>query len=183
MKPTYTFKIVVAGPFGVGKTTFLHQLSMTPVVGVDVPTTGADALVKEMTTVGIEYGLYTVEDDSVAVELLLYGTPGQQRFAAVRAVAASSMDAMILLVDASNPQTWSEAGEILRSLCADRPVRVIIGLNRWSSDIPPEGFAETLGYGTSISAVPCQIIDRTSAVDLLVHLLGDLLDDLTVTTR
>jgi uncharacterized protein len=180
MKPTYTFKVVVAGPFGVGKTTFLHQMSMTPVVGVDVPTAGRDARVKAMTTVGIEYGLYTVDDDEVAVELLLYGTPGQQRFAPVRAVAASAMDAMILLIDAAHPESWREAGDILRALTEQRPARVVIGLNRWSSTTPPDGFAAAVGYSPSISVVPCQIIDRDSTVALLVQLLDELLTDLSV---
>jgi uncharacterized protein len=176
MKYTHTFRVVVAGPFAVGKTTFLHQISMAPVVGVDVPTSGDDATVKNMTTVGIEYGLYIVEDDEFDIELLLFATPGQERFESVRAVAASSMDALILLVDANEPATWPDAARILKTSRAQRPTPTVVGLNRSDPNAPPSPeLRQILELEETIPVVPCQIVNRESAVALLIRTLNELM--------
>jgi uncharacterized protein len=78
-------KIIVAGGFGVGKTTLVSSVSeiqpllteeyLTDVgVGVD-DTSGVEA--KSTTTVAMDFGRITLNHDLV---LYLFGTPGQDRF-------------------------------------------------------------------------------------------------------
>jgi signal recognition particle receptor subunit beta len=78
-------KIVIAGGFGVGKTTCVASISEIPPVNTEAWMTAASEPVdrldpgidKSTTTVAMDFGRLTIADDLV---LYLFGTPGQARF-------------------------------------------------------------------------------------------------------
>jgi signal recognition particle receptor subunit beta len=67
-------KLVVSGPVGAGKTTFISSLSEIPVVETDE--LASEDIGKERTTVALDFGLLTLD----GVPIHLFGTPGQERF-------------------------------------------------------------------------------------------------------
>lgn len=173
---TFSFKVLIAGPFGVGKTTLIQQISGVPVVGTEVATTGTESLVKATTTVGIEYGVFSLAEGDLHVELLLFGTPGQTRFSAVREIAARGMDGLLVLVDGTDESTWDDAAELYESF-GGGGVPTLVVVNRWpDGEEPPAGLLERLGVAPEVPVSHGDVVDPDDARRFLVEVLSLVLD-------
>ena len=157
----YVPKVVVIGPAGSGKTTFVHTVS------------GSALSVERMgTTVAMDRGTATL--DGVKVEV--FGTPGQARFDPLLPALVSQAVGAILLVDATHPDTFARAKEMLQKVWK-RGLRAAIALNK--TDLPGAvSMAEarkrlTPPEGVTLHA--CVATDPESAQRVLRALVDDVL--------
>lgn len=124
------FRLVFAGPFGVGKSTAIQNISDIKVVNTDVTSSEATAEFiqagKTTTTVGFDYGEIHLDD---ATRVAVYGLPGQERFEQVWQNILSSNAGVVLWLfgDADNLleecDTWLQ---MLHQLDATRFLTVVI---------------------------------------------------------
>lgn len=70
-------RLIVTGTVGAGKSTFIRSISEIDVVDTDTLATDETALLKQKTTVALDFGRLQFSPD---MALHLYGTPGQSRF-------------------------------------------------------------------------------------------------------
>lgn len=167
----HVVKLLVTGPFNAGKTTLIGAVSQTPVVDTDVATTGDEADTKQRTTVAMDFGTYSMTDDEGRVELLMFGTPGQPRFAFMTDVMKGDVDAVISVVDATDESSHRAAGHAMRSLLADLHAPLVVAVNRCDDPDEAHRIARRLGALSSEAVVPCQLIHGESSRDVVVAAL------------
>lgn len=117
-------KLVVSGPVGAGKTTFVQTLSQTPVVATEAE--ASEDIGKANTTVAFDFGTLTLGGQ----ELHLYGTPGQDRFSFMWEVLCEGALGLVLLVAGDRPQDFLPARNIFEFITSRIAVPFVIGVTR-----------------------------------------------------
>lgn len=127
-------KIVVSGPVGAGKTTFTRTMSDSAVVSTDELAT--ERIGKASTTVALDFGSLHVGEH----EIMLFGTPGQERFDYMWSVLCEGATGLLLLVAAHRPGTFVKARHMLEFITSQVPMPFVIGVThtdaerRWELD-------------------------------------------------
>ena len=169
---------MIVGPFGAGKTAMISTISGDPVVGTEVPTTGVEAKQKASTTVGLEYGVLQMATEHFDIDLLLYGTPGQERFRFMWDAAAIGADGFVVLVDATDPDTWDSAAEALAYVQASHAAKSVVAANRAtarSKELIRVSKQLDLVVPNDIPVVACDVTDNESMRVVLIALLDRIL--------
>jgi len=170
-----TVKMVVTGPFSSGKTEFIQTISEIDVVATERKITSRAERIKDKTTVAMDFGRITVDDELV---LYLFGTPGQRRFDFMWEVLSEGMLGFVVLLDSVRPETFREAREILDTFRAYAPVPYIVAANKQDMEDAwdPEDLRIALRISQSTKMVPCVATDRESVKQVLLELLYSILD-------
>jgi signal recognition particle receptor subunit beta len=173
-----TVKMVVTGPFSAGKTEFIRSVSEIDVVSTERKISSArEKTVKESTTVAMDFGRITVDDDLV---LYLFGTPGQRRFDFMWEILSEGMLGFVVMVDSTRPETFREARSILETFRAYAPTPYVVAANKqdmkeaWEVD----DMRHALRLDPKVKLVPCVATDRDSVKAILLELLYSILNEM-----
>jgi len=172
-----TVKIVVTGPFSSGKTEFIRSVSEIDVVSTERKITTDAEKIKETTTVAMDFGRITVDEDLV---LYLFGTPGQRRFDFMWEILSEGMLGFIVMVDSTRPETFREARSILETFRAYAPTPYVVAANKqdrpdaWDVD----DMRVSLRIDPKIKILPCVARKRESVKTVLLELLYGILAEM-----
>jgi len=170
-------KIVVTGPFSAGKTEFIRTVSEIDVVSTERKITAEAEKVKERTTVAMDFGRITVDEDLV---LYLFGTPGQKRFDFMWEILSEGMLGFVVMVDSTRPETFREARSILETFRAYAPTPYVVAANKqdcedaWELD----DMRVALRLDPRIKFLPCVAIQKDMVKKVLLELLYSILDEM-----
>ncbi|MER5200111.1 GTP-binding protein [Streptomyces sp. NPDC002755] len=180
-------KILVAGPFGVGKTTLIDSVSEIRPLHTEEHLSEASADVddlagvreKSTTTVAIDFGRISLPGDVV---LYLFGTPGQERFRALWDDIAYGALGALVLVDSRR----LDASFDVLGLVEESGLPYAVAFNTFP-DAPrhygPERLRQALDLEPGTPMVTCDARDPDSSIDALLALVDHLIGHDAVEAR
>ncbi|UUU35335.1 ATP/GTP-binding protein [Streptomyces sp. CA-210063] len=166
-----TLKILVAGGFGVGKTTCVGAVSEIKPLRTEEVLTEAGRPVddisgvesKTTTTVAMDFGRITLREDLV---LYLFGTPGQDRFWFLWDELASGALGAVVLADTRRLEDCFAAVDYFER----RSIPFVIAVNCFddAARYPAETVRRALDLDPDVPVVLCDARQRDSVKDVLV---------------
>ncbi len=120
-------KIVFSGPMGAGKSQAISSLSDIDVVSTEVKNTDLDQHSKALTTVGMDYGELSIDENT---SIGLYGTPGQERFSFIWPILTQGALGIVILIDHSADNPTEDLANYLQTFQAMYDGRIVIGVSQ-----------------------------------------------------
>ncbi|MED7930581.1 ATP/GTP-binding protein [Nonomuraea sp. LP-02] len=166
-------KLIIAGPFGVGKTTMVSALSEIKPLNTEEILTQAGTLVDDLTgvnektttTTAIDFGRLTLP----GVVLYLFGAPGQTRFQVLWEELARGALGVLVLADT---RRIDDSFAVL-DLVENAGIRYAVAVNHFpdSPEYPAEALRQALDLDPRTPLLVCDARDPASARASLIALV------------
>jgi hypothetical protein len=176
--PPLALKILIAGGFGVGKTTLVGSVSEVPPLQTEEILTetsvGTDDLDgvegKGTTTVAMDFGRITIGDDAV---LYLFGTPGQDRFWFLwDELALGALGAVVMADTRRLPDCFPSVDYFERR---GTPFLVAVNCFDGVTRHTPENVRDALDLDPGVPVMLCDARERHSCKQVLIRLVEHVL--------
>jgi uncharacterized protein len=172
-------KILIAGGFGVGKTTFVGAASEIEPLSTEELITAASVGIDDLggverkttTTVALDFGRITIEQHDIV--LYLFGTPGQQRFWFMWDELSAGALGAVVLADTRRLEDCFEAVDFFEN----RGIPFLVAVNEFDGGFryAPEEVRTALELDPRVPIVLCDARERDSTTSVLRSLIQYLL--------
>ncbi|WP_327351098.1 GTP-binding protein [Streptomyces sp. NBC_01304] len=174
-------KLLIAGGFGVGKTTLVETVSEIRPLRTEEDLTEASRPVdslhgvatKTTTTVAMDFGRITLRDD---LALYLFGTPGQDRFWFAWDELSTGCLGAVVLADTRRLADCFPSVDYFES----RSIPFVVAVNCFDGlrTHTPDAVSRALDLGPDTPVLLCDVREQASGKDVLITLVEHVLAQL-----
>ncbi|MBU7018596.1 MAG: ATP/GTP-binding protein [Theionarchaea archaeon] len=167
-------KVLVTGAYNAGKTEFIRSISEIDPVSTERKITSSDGMGKEETTVAMDFGRITIDEDLV---LYIFGTPGQERFDFMWELLSEGILGYVVIVDSKDVESLVHTKKMLEFFePLDVPFVVAANKQDIQGALDVSEIRKKLNLTDGVQVLPCVASQRESVKEVLLTLLFEVLE-------